>query len=865
MRRAWPAAIGVEMEGLGVALAAYRAGGGFLLVKGISDFADGGKDDRWRGYAAETAARFALAALRRRAGTSSRGRPPRQLPRDVTWFTGRSPELQRLLAMAADPLPNPAVTISTIDGMAGIGKTALAVHAAHQLAGRYPDGQLFLDLHGFTTGVARVEPADALDRLLRDTGVPAERIPAGLDERAALWRSRMAGRRMLIVLDNAATEAQVQPLLPGAAECLVLVTSRRRLAALQATVVLSLDTLPDADAAELFVHAAGRLALTADAPGVRDAVGLCGRLPLAIRIAAARLQHRPVWTVTDLVTRLGDRGALDDGQHSVGAALDLSYRDLPVDAARLYRLLALHPGPDAEPYAAAALADCGVQEAQRLLDGLVDDHLLQETVAGRYRFHDLVRAHARSTTVREETQAQQQVALGRLLDYYGHATAMAMDAAYPYERQRRPAVAPAGTPTPDLSEQKRADLWLDTELVNLLAAAQHAGEHGRPEHTWQLAALLCRHLRVRGLFRDAHALYRYALNLARQHGDTQAEMDALNNLAHVVRLLGQHEQADDHYGSALRIAYDIGHRGARRQALTGLGAIHVMLARYDQAAESYGQALDIAREIGDRLGERTALTGQGNIDWMLSRYEQATDHYSQALHIAREIGDGVGERITLTGLARVHWMMGRFEAASDHYCQALQMAQATGHRVGEVYALTGLGNVHGMLGRHEQADALYQRALQLARDIGERIGELHALNGIGRVHRMLGRYNESAVCYQQMLDLAHGNGNWQFEALQGQGRLHHATGRPDLALAHHEQALRLADDLAQEPDRARAHDGIAHAYRAMGRPELARGHWQLALDILGTLGSDHTEDIEASIPNIHAHLAGLDLKTARGC
>ncbi|GIH05731.1 hypothetical protein Rhe02_37980 [Rhizocola hellebori] len=464
--RVWPTAVGVEMEGLGVAIAAHRSGCSFLLVKGISDFADADKNDGWRQYAAEAAARFAVAVLQRRPTTRAHVSwvRPRQLPRDATGFTGRAAELERLLAIASDARPGylasgtgATVVISAIDGMAGIGKTALAVHAAHQTAGHFPDGQLFIDLHGFTVGVNPLEPAEALDRLLRDVGVSGDRIPAGLDERAALWRTMVAGRRMLIVLDNAATETQVRPLLPGAAGCLVLATSRRRLTSLEATSVMSLDTLPDPDAALLFVKVADRTELTTDMPEVMEVVRLCGRMPLAIRIAAARLRHRPAWTPTDLLARLRIQNellaALDDGQRSVYATLDLSYQHLAADAQRLYRLAGLLPGTDMDPYAASALIGSTQDQAQRLLDKLVDDHLLAEPNPGRYRFHDLLRAHAADIATREESPVQQRAALNRLLDYYRHAAAVAMDVAYPYERQRRPTVPPASTCIPNCLNQ----------------------------------------------------------------------------------------------------------------------------------------------------------------------------------------------------------------------------------------------------------------------------------------------------------------------------------------------------------------------------------------------------------------------------
>jgi DNA-binding SARP family transcriptional activator/Tfp pilus assembly protein PilF len=756
-----------------------------------------------------------------------RGSPkvvPRQLPTPPQMFTGRLPELAALDRV----VDASTVVITAIDGMGGIGKTALAVHWAHQVAGRFPDGQLYVDLHGFTAGVPPVEPADALDRLLRDVGVPGERIPAGLDQRAALWRSQLADRRMLIVLDNAATEAHVQPLLPGAAGCLVVVTSRRRLTALESTSVVSLDTLPPADAVELFARTADRPELTTDtsepAAELVEVVELCGRLPLAIRIAAARLRHRRAWTVADQAVRLQNLGtrlaALDDGQRGVHATLHLSYQHLSAEAQRLYRLLGCHPGPEIDPYAATALTGGRLDEVGRLLDGLADDHLLQEPTPGRYRFHDLVRAHAADSARSDDSEAHRRAALDRLLAYYRHAAATAMDKVYPYERQRRPTIPPANTPTPELTHRRQADRWLDTELTNLLAITQHAAEHGDAEQTCQLSTILDRHLLTRGWYGDAERLQQHALTLARHFGNRQAEMSALHSLGRVNRMLGRHEQAGDYYRGALRIAQD----------------------------------------TGDHLCELYALTGLARVHWMLGQHEEAGGHFTRALRIAQDTGDRLGEADALMGLGRCHKRMGDYQQAADHYERAALIARETDDPRGELRALAGLGRVYSMLGQYEQAVYQFDRALPIAQDTGDLVEQLQPLTGLAEAHRMAGRNGEAERCYQRVVDLAHQLGirNWQYEALQGLGRLHYANGYPDRALTHHEQALRLATALDQPADLARAHDGLAHAYRALHRLDSAREHWQHALDILTSLGVEQSEDSEASVPNIRDHLASLD-------
>jgi DNA-binding SARP family transcriptional activator/tetratricopeptide (TPR) repeat protein len=739
---------------------------------------------------------------------------PRQLPAPAQLFTGRVMELAEL-----DKIHDAStVVITAIDGMAGVGKTALAVQAAHQMIDRYPGGQLFLDLHGYTQGVAPVEPTVALEWMLRSLGVAGDGIPADLDQRAALYRSQLAEQRMVIVLDNAATEEQVQPLLPGAPGCVVLVTSRRRLAGLDQTHVLSLGTLPVADAVVLLRHSADERRMASEpAELLEELVELCGRLPLAIRIAAARLRSHPAWDLEHLVRRLRDQQRrlveLAAGRRSVIAALDLSYQDLDTDQQRTYRRLGLHPGPDIDVYAAAALLDAPLTVAGRLLDELQEAHLLQEPVASRYRFHDLTRAHAARVAAQNQTDGS----LDRLLDYYVHTAAAAMDAAYPYERERRPRVPATQTPGPVLSGPALALAWLHDELANLLAAARYATEHEQPTHLLHLSTLLYRHLRTHGHYHDAEMLHQQALTTARATGHKAGELEALVRLGHTHRMQGRSEEALDHHQQALRLAVKIGHRPAELDALVGLGTVHRRQGRYGQAVDNLALALQLARAAGDRTGELEALIGLGHICVVRGAYEQATDHFGQAL----------------------------------------QLARLAGHQGAELDALTGLGYIHRLHGRHEPAADRFQETLRLARAIGSRNGEQQALNGLGWIYRMQGRYEQATEHYQMLLELAHesGNRNWQFEAWQGLGRLYHATGHFDAALTHHSRALALAIELNQPGDQARGHDGLAHAHHALGDGEAAQTHWQHALDILGRLGTDHTDGGETTASAIRAQLA----------
>ncbi|WP_379528579.1 ATP-binding protein [Nonomuraea purpurea] len=745
-------------------------------------------------------------ALLTAGGTSQSARPsrtiPRQLPADVAAFVGRTREL----AVLDD---SGTVVIAAIDGMAGVGKTALAVHAAHQLAPRFPDGALFVDLHGYTQGVAPTGPGDTLARVLDVLGVPGESIPRHPDDRAALYRSVLAGRKMLIVLDNAADEAQVRPLLPGGGGSMALVTSRRRLVGLDEARTVSVDVLPLPDAIALFTATAGEDRVEGvPEETLAEVVRRCGLLPLAIRLAAARLRTHPAWSVPHLLERLPEH--LTDahaGQHSITAALDLSYRELEEEVRRAYRLLGSHPGTDIAPDAAAALFARSVARTDRLLDQLLEVHLLQEPVPGRYRFHDLIRAHAASV----EPDADRRAALNRLLDHYSQTASAVMDRLYPYQADMRPRLPSASVP--DVADP---DAWLDAELANLLALARHAAEGGFPHHVRHLSATLHRCLRTRGRYTDAETLHKRALATATAAADRTAEMEAL----------------------------------------IGLGEIRRLQGRYEAGTEYITRALDIARATGHRPGELQARNCLGMLGGHSGQYAQALGHQARALAIARTIGHSTGELDALIGSGNLHRIMGDHEQGAANLALALDLARSIGHRTSESVALLGLGHVHVERGEYERAAGCFTQALALAYGAGHRVSELDSLIGLGHLYRIQRRYEQAHDCYRQALDLAReiGNRNWQFEALHRMGRLRFDLGDAGEALDDHRQALAVATDLGQPSDQARAHDGLAHAHAALGHHDDARRHWSEALAVLVSLGTDQTEEGGVDVETIRAHL-----------
>jgi DNA-binding SARP family transcriptional activator/tetratricopeptide (TPR) repeat protein len=741
---------------------------------------------------------------------------PRQLPADIGTFTGREAELGRLLALVAERPA--ALVISAIDGMAGIGKTALAVHAAHRLADRFVDGQFFVDLHGFTEGVSPVDPADALDRMLRALGLPGEQIPHDLDARAALYRTRLAGKRMLILLDNAVSAEQVRPLLPGTPTCLVLITSRGRLAVTDAEP-LTLTALSTAEALDLLARTAGEGRLrTAPHDLLVTTVDLCGRLPLAIRLAAARLRARPNWPVEYLADRLRDGrrrlAELSAGGVSVLAAIDLSYRHLPAPEQRLYRLLSLHPGLDLDARAAGALADLPVQHAGELLDGLIDAHLLEEPRAGRYRFHDLIRAHAATTVSQVDSEEDRRAAYARLVGHYVNTASVAMDVAYPFDSAHRPGIRRLTGPIPAFGDQARASAWLDTELTNLLTIAADECRH--------LSATLHRHLQIRAHHRHAIALHERALQAARAAGYANDEL----------------------------------------MALCRLGEIHVHQAEYGQAADHFEQALKMARNNGNLTGELAALVGLGHVNRSNTRLTVAAEQFGRALGLARATGDDTRQLAALRGLGTTYRELVQYDEAADLFGQALDIARATGNRSGELDTLWGLGHVRWMQGRRDEAAHCHEQVLDIARATGNRAGELRALVGLGYVNLFQDRYEPAAGYYEQILRLAPelDDRNCQFEALYGLSLVHRATGRAEQAITHSREALDIARAVAVRTDEARALHALAYAHRDLGQTTRAREYWQNALHILTDLGLHRAEDL--TVAEIEAHLGSLEASDA---
>ncbi|MER5636834.1 tetratricopeptide repeat protein [Kitasatospora sp. NPDC002227] len=719
------------------------------------------------------------------------------LPRDLADFTARQGDLERLLRSTA-ATGGSAVTVAVIDGMAGVGKTALAVRAAHLLADGYPDGQFFLDLHGFTPGRDPVTPAGALDGLLRALGVPPGQIPEELDQQAGLWRSQLSDKRALVLLDNAADAAQVRPLLPGGAGCLALVTSRRRLSAVDGAMSVSLDVLAPGEAAELFARVVGDDRCGAAPQGVAEIVALCGYLPLAIRLAAARLVHRPAWTVEHLAERLRRETRrpaepAEDDDRSVSAAFALSYRGLAPSQQRLFRLLGLNPGDEVDAYCAAALADLSLHQADDLLEDLVDHHLLEQPAPGRYAFHDLIRRHAEATALATESEEERHAALTRLFDHFLYTASVATALLDPAEQARHARVRRPTTPAVDLVDAAAAQAWLDAEHANLLAAARHAADGSWPAHVTGLSTVLWGHLDTQARYADAEELHRRAVLAARRLSDPSAESYALVNLGIVQLRTGRYQQGIACQQEALTLIRDLPDRPREGDAEGNLGIAYWLTGCLAEAADHYSRALAVFRRIGDDTGESRVLSNLGVVRARTGRYEEAADLQQQALVIFRRINDRVGEAGALHLLGNVHQRTGRYDRAVDRQRQALAVFRETGHLVGEACALQSLGLVHCATGHHRQAIEHHRRALDIFCRVGYRVGEVEATNGLGESHRCAGEPSRALELHRTALDLAGEDGDVyeQARAHRGLAAAHHALGQSDHALRHRQHARQL--------------------------------------------------------------------------
>jgi tetratricopeptide (TPR) repeat protein/transcriptional regulator with XRE-family HTH domain len=758
---------------------------------------------------------------------------PRTLPRDSAAFAGRVRILNDLIeAVTAEIAADGVLPIHAVDGMAGIGKTAVMVHAAHQLADRFPDGQIFVPLHAHTPGVPLTDPRVVLGDLLTDEKISPGQIPDSLEARAKQWRSRTAGRRMLMLLDDAASSEQIRPLLPSAPQTLVLVTSRRRLRGLDGLVPVSLEVLSDDEAADLFVRVAARPGLSSADSEVCTLTQLCAYLPLAIRMVAGRLSGHDKWSPGDLIPELtassGRLPALYDEDQTVAAAFDLSYRDLTETQRELFRLLGTHPGTDTDACAAAALLGGDLTTANRLLRDLEDHHLIDDLVRGRYRMHDLLREHARSLAGSDQTGADD--AMARLLDFYV-ATAQA---AARYLARMTPAYVPAVVhpprAQPPLDNRDQAVAWTRDELDNLIAAVQWAAGRARPQAV-ALPAAMHAYLERYGPWTTALSLHSVAAETARRLGDRLGLATALANRGSVLCRMSNYRDAERPLRQALDLYRELDSPLGQASVLTELGRLRYYTSGRPAAAVAFDEALELCRLLGDKLGQATIQTERGRLRRFAADFDGAEKMFGEALDLYLHLGNRAGQASVLNDMGRLNYMTAEFGQMTTFLTGARDLYIQLEDLMGEANALDGLGLVHAATGNFADALVAHARARDLYSRLEYPVGLANALDNLGRVRARLGDNPGAVAAHEQAFALYRelGQDLGQANALISLGKTRCEIGDLVRAMADLEEGLRLSLDTGYPQGESNAHDGLGRVRHADRDYEGAIGHYDRAL------------------------------------
>lgn len=722
---------------------------------------------------------------------------PGELPLDVFAFTGRGEQLKWLDGL----LPGEAggVAVAVITGTAGVGKTALAVRWGHRVRGYFPDGQLYVNLRGVARGEP-MRPVEVLAQFLRSLGVPAPEIPADEDAAAARYRSLLADRRVLVVLDNAAGPGQVRPLLPADPGCLALITSRERLSGLVArdgARRLSLDVLGACEAHLLLARLLGAEQVAAEPEAADELARVCSYLPLALRVTAATLVDHPRRTIAHHVAQLrrDSLGALDvgdDEESGVRSAFELSYRALPEDCRRLFRLLGLAPVADVAAEAAAALVGASADTAARQLDRLAAAHLVTSPSAGRYTYHDLLRQYATERARHEETVAEREAAVRGLLDWYLGGADAAAKLIYP-DRMRLPVPAVAGA-APAFADRAAALAWLDAERTNLVAAVEYAAGQGPGQVAWLLADTLRGYFWLRGHTIDLARATDAALRAALAAGDLRAQAITLLSLANLDHRRRHYPPSITHATRALELAEQAGWVEARAAALGLLATAHRDAGQMEEAVEVYGRAATLYREAGSREGEATTLTHLGRTYYYLDQIDEAIASAHQAVARYRQIGSRQGEVVALSNLGECYHTTGRLEDATEQLGRAHALAQEVGDRRLEAYALRCRAAVRSDRGQPRQALEQARAAVRMAGELGDVRIESDALNTLAAIYHELGQDRDALAHHQSALDLADRTGDPfpQIVALIGIAAAQRRLGQVPEALARGQRALDLA-------------------------------------------------------------------------
>ncbi|MEU6351667.1 BTAD domain-containing putative transcriptional regulator [Streptomyces sp. NPDC047072] len=741
---------------------------------------------------------------------------PCTLPHDLTDFAGRDRELTQLLEYAAPPRDG-AVRIVAVDGMGGSGKTALVVRGAHRLADRYPDGQLFVDLRGFTPGEQPMRPGTVIGTLLRTLGVPGERIPDDLDGRVALWRTTLANRRVLLVLDNAADAAQIRPLLPSHPGSLGLLTSRIRMVGLDGAEWMSIGTMSPSDSLALITGALGEERVLGEPEAAAELAALCGNLPLALRIATARLRNRPLWTLGHLVGRLGDEtrrlDELKSGDRSVEATLRMSYHGLDARHREAFRLLGLHPGAETDTHSAAALLDTSSAEAEEVLEHLLDMHLVEQHEIGRYTFHDLVRSFAQRLREEEGADAgQERAAFGRLLDHFLTVTDQACAVLYPGR-------VPVGGGAHASGGDGRGTTAVVAPPGGRVAEPSSIGQIAEPPSSGQV-------VEAESFFEREHGTLLSAVARAERLGFLGQTVHLSRNLVFHLNSRSCLEEYRQAATIAVAAARRLGDPVLLRVSLSNLGSAWWRLGRFREGIPVAEEALGVAKDHGDRNGEAVCLSLLGLLHSCLGHFPEAQGYLEQAVERRHDMADGRQGAYAWCSLSTVYTWLGRYREAAVAAEHAVRLSRELGARAEEITALTDL--TAALLGTEEYpaARAVVERALELGDELRMPEEYAHALALAADVSQWLGAGEESAGYAERALHLIRSKGTATRQATVQNilGRVHCRRGEFAQALELHRSARFHAGAIEYRIEVAQAVEGMAEALDGLGDVREAAAH-----------------------------------------
>ncbi|MGI5224732.1 tetratricopeptide repeat protein [Actinoallomurus sp. CA-142502] len=768
-----------------------------------------------------------------------------RLPPPVPEFTGRAAELAALVDLGR------AGGVVVIEGMPSVGKTALAVKAAHALAEHFPDGCFFLPLRGHDAQHLPEGTAAALSKLLQLAGIAPNGIPQGTADRTRMWREVMEGRRVLLILDDAAGENQVRPLLPGTSDCHVIITSRRHLAGIEGGHH-RLDILPTDDAVALFTRIAEPVVAVADS--VADAVRLCGGLPLAVRLAATRLRDRQVPSIETLVEQLRHphEDIADLQAPALAATFALSYRDLPVTQRRVFRRLGLSPVPELTTPAVAVLAGIPAADAERSLTDFVDHYLIEKISPGRFRFHDLVRRYAMALPPREDPDFDARRAVGRTLDYYLLKADLADRALFPHHTRDEVAAADGSVSVEPFEDEDAAARWLSAESKNVAALVQYAADHAWNGHAIDYARTVARYFDSVSQWEEAETIHRRALNVALELERPRAVAQLRFNLAVVQWRLGRMDEALANATEAEQIAHRVRDPALKAAALDQIGLLAWSSSRYREALAYCGESLDLYREIGDTRAKGECLNHLGMMLAQIGRHQEALRSFHDALDGFHAIGDIRGEATTLSNLAHTHLLLGYHRDAYELYQKSRDIYRTLTGRRNKAILNNNLGDVARYRGRHDTALKYYGEALAEFSAMGDRINESNVLNNMGLALTGMEQYNEALIRHRSAMAVAKtiNNTSEKIRGMLGIADVRVGMGQYPAAAENYRAARRDARQISDPYLEAQALSGIGHVTNLTKGHDAARIYWRQAYDLFLQLNI---------VPEIEAVKVRLDL------